>query len=220
MRNLLLMVLLVALTMSCDDENQNTPDASDVSPTQSDTGIDVKTTSKDAGEDFTAQDASKDSEEKDQDADLNDGTADTGDPEDMGKDTSPDMADPFPGRPKGQCSTSTDCPDNPNGRQCGPIPGGACLVCSADDANCPSGSTCSQFGACIAECQTETDCAPGLRCTSRGQCGAMRCSQGVCPIAGLACTQSGLCTRQDCNGDPNLCEMGTTCKSGFCVLDR
>lgn len=136
---------------------------------------------------------------------------------DMTLDMPQDMADPFEGRPIGQCVESSDCPTNPNGAFCNrTLPGGSCGGCGID-SHCDD--ECFN-GVCVTTCQTNTDCPPGLSCTGAGRCGAMMCVNGQCPDSLFGCSASNRCERIDCSDDAGVCPNGTTCTSGLCVEDR
>ncbi len=138
---------------------------------------------------------------------------------DSGVDAAVDMAiaDPYAGRPLGQCVVNDDCPENPNGKLCNRnLPGGSCGFCGNDsvcDDECFNGT-------CITTCGETEDCPPGLRCTGTGRCAAERCDSGVCPVPLFGCSESDFCTRIDCSNDPNSCPSGTTCVDELCIEDR
>jgi len=133
-------------------------------------------------------------------------------------DLSQNPADPFAGRPLGQCRLDTDCPNGPNGQSCSRrLPGGACLGCGLNE-HCPQGTTC-QFGTCIAECEGAEDCAPGLRCLNSGRCAAMPCVDGRCPVTLFSCDASQRCTRSICEAQVD-CPAATRCVEGVCVEQR
>ncbi len=215
MRNLFLCLLISLLIPACDDSSsENNGTLKDVSADFA-KGEDVKKSF-----DAKTLDLSSDAETK-TDASSDSGTdvsaGDTGNEDAVSEDVQVDLGDPYQGRPTGQCKQRSDCPNN---AECGSIPGGVCLNCAANDANCTGDAICSQFGACIVECQSEADCAPGLSCSGAGRCGAKRCQQGVCPDVLFGCSQSGLCERKGCAADPTVCDPGTVCVEDRCVLDR
>lgn len=127
-------------------------------------------------------------------------------------------ADEFAGRPIGQCTENSQCPEGPNGQSCSrALPGGACTGCG-NDAHCPGDTVCA-LGNCVTECEDETDCPPGLRCLGSGRCAALRCAADVCPIPLFGCSPSGLCQRVSCSEQMD-CPAQTTCTAGLCIEDR
>ncbi|MFU8805520.1 MAG: hypothetical protein ACNA8W_17035 [Bradymonadaceae bacterium] len=166
-----------------------------------------------------AEDASRDAQ-SDADA-ATEPDADSGNEEDIEEDTvdAGEFVDPYEGRPLGQCTENTDCPEGPNGRSCSrALPGGACTGCSPS-SGCPSDTTCSEFGACIMDCSNDDECAPGLRCLGTGRCAAMPCVNGECPVPLFGCSGAGNCERTGCT-DQSDCPDQTTCISGLCIEDR
>ena len=164
----------------------------------------------DSPPDMSSPDASPDAG-----ADLADTAGDTGNAADADA-----GADPFAGRPLGQCATDSDCPVGPLGQDCSEaLPGGACLGCGSD-AHCPGTTVCSDFGTCVTECSTDEECPPGLECKGTGRCGAVACVNGTCPVSLFGCSASELCARIDCSGDPTLCPAGTACNGGWCIEMR
>ncbi len=124
--------------------------------------------------------------------------------------------DPYAGRPTGQCTVDDDCPTNPNGKTCNrALPGGSCGACGNDSA---CDDTCFN-GTCITTCSSTDDCPPGLQCGGTGRCGAVRCTNDVCPIPLFGCSASGFCARVDCSNG-QACPADTTCTDGLCIEDR
>lgn len=139
--------------------------------------------------------------------------------QDLGVDAAADVGDPFASRPVGQCAVTSDCPENPNGKDCNRLlPGGSCGACDAfNDLFCDD--TCFN-GTCVTTCGTTEECPAGLRCTGSGRCAAQPCVNDVCPVPMFGCSASGLCQRIDCSADANICPSNTTCLLGLCIEDR
>lgn len=162
--------------------------------------------------DMSVEDMSLEDMSVDQAADMTEDMA-----VDQAVDLSEDMADPFEGRPIGQCVVSSDCPSNPNGAFCNQtLPGGSCGGCGID-AHCDD--ECFN-GVCVTTCQTNSDCPPGLSCTGAGRCGAMLCVNGQCPDSLFGCSASNRCERIDCSTDSSICPAGTICTQGLCIESR
>jgi len=179
-------------------------------PDQGTTGEAGPEVDRGSGQDMSLEDMSDADAGGELDMGADQGADEDMEPEDMGS------ADPFEGRPIGQCAVSADCPDNPNGKICNRLlPGGSCGGCGNDNV---CDDECF-VGTCVTTCGSDTDCAPGLRCTSAGRCGAVRCTNGTCPVPLFGCSESGLCQRVDCSGG-ETCPADTTCVSGVCIEDR
>lgn len=221
-RYLLFCVLSIALiATACDSDPTNTEGGAD------DTGVATDVATEDVADDAdtSASDTGADTDPADTSTDVaedaaSDTSPDTGSP-DAQTDASPDTgADPYAGRPLGQCTSDSDCPSGTGGSSCSEgLPGGACMGCG-EDTHCPDGATCSQFGVCTWDCSTDEDCAPGLECTTGGRCAAMLCDNGQCPVALFGCNDSDRCARIECADDASVCPDGTTCTDGWCIEDR
>lgn len=215
----LLFAALLALSACSDDE---TSVASDVGSPVADMASDLN-----AGDLVESQDSGDGEDAGDNvPSDMSsmpDAALDMTSMPDAAPDAAPDAtidmatADPYEGRPLGQCVVADDCPDNPNGKICNRnLPGGSCGACGNDtvcDDEC-------LVGTCITTCGDTADCPPGLRCTSTGRCGAQSCVDDVCPVAFFGCSDSGLCTRIDCSADASMCPAQTSCIQGLCIEDR
>src|SRR5690554_2921969 len=182
----------------------------------------------DAVEDEDATDAVEDEDATDaveeDAADAVEDIADAVEDEDTADAVEEDTADisaedPYEGRPLGQCTQSSDCPESPMGATCSrALPGGACMGCG-NDSHCPSNAECL-FGNCVVECSSVDDCAPGLRCLGSGRCEAINCEDSSeCPSL-FVCGSLGQCERADCAADATICPDATTCISGRCIEDR
>jgi len=107
-----------------------------------------------------------------------------------------------------QCRRNVDClTANP---QCSiSAPGGICTGCALNGNDCPTDTSCSQFGSCIRDCTTDAQCNRGMRCDSQGRCAIRSCSvASPCP-APYTCVGS-LCQRPTCPG-AGACPSPLTC---------
>jgi hypothetical protein len=233
----LILALFLVLLIACDENSANNGasdmDVTDaVTDTQADDAVTQHDSATDAHEDTEAADTTDAASDSSSDTAVDTGNADTStedasDARDTEQDTGEDTADntadtgdAFAGRPLGQCTQNSDCPDGPNGQVCSEaLPGGACQGCGSD-ADCPAIASCSQFGTCVGDCSEDSDCAPGLYCTASGRCAAQSCVNGECPVPLFGCSDSDRCKRIDCSTDATLCPEDTTCTNGWCIEDR
>lgn len=107
--------------------------------------------------------------------------------------------------------------------------GGICLGCT-EDAHCPAGSECSDFGSCNRSCDRDADCPYGSCNEGLGVCMLQRCAEDAdCP-ATTVCQDddgdgSGLCGRRACqevecspaNPDGTCPQADAACLYGACV---
>lgn len=235
----LCILVLFLFSLACSDDStggheQNGSDATDASHADAVDKADAREEVGDARQSDARAEEEEDITDADRDADVtedevDDATeedvqdaADAIDEEDSG-DTGDSSSDDYAGRPLGQCTENSDCPDGPMGQGiCSrALPGGACMSCG-NDSHCPSGSSCSDYGSCVGDCNADEQCAPGLRCLSSGICAAILCSDNSeCPSL-FVCSGGtrGQCERTECAGDASTCPDATTCVDGRCIEDR
>lgn len=127
----------------------------------------------------------------------------------------------------GGCTTDADCGA---GGMCDTeaetgFPGGQCVIACTGSGDCPSGSTCLDWGdgsmRCLATCDAAADCGAGYSCFDFGL------PVGVCwpdCTADAQCTGTGACNEYLgwCSGDRGLapdgaaCAADADCESGLC----
>lgn len=90
---------------------------------------------------------------------------------------------------------------------------GACVQCTPDKDNCPTGQFCTPQDVCQVGCSDNTDCAPGTVCdTSVNAC--------VGCVIDTDCAVGSICVNETCiPGCSGIqpCQPGFSCCSQFCV---
>jgi hypothetical protein len=112
------------------------------------------------------------------------------------------------------CRVEADCPGLSSCTVT--APGGVCNGCGTDN-DCPTGTTCGEFGACVRDCTTDAQCSAGKECRpSSGLCAIRQCSVQPCPYP-YVCNGINQCARPAC-GTGGTCPTPMTCGSGnICV---
>jgi hypothetical protein len=102
-------------------------------------------------------------------------------------------------------------------------------VCSSD-AQCPSGSVCSNSGSCLElntdggiACSSNAGCPQGAICAIGGVCETPQADAGscICPPA-MVCVSDGGCVETTTRGqEGSPCQMDSDCDGGtMCLLPR
>ncbi len=119
--------------------------------------------------------------------------------------------------PAQACAEDSDCTSG----ECGPGPGGYCVVPCVDSADCVRGTTCGRGPdgrrVCLVTCASDDQCRGGWRCVARaGDVNTCQpdCSEIGCP-SGLECIdETGECVSLECQPRAELCNGADEDRTG------